>query len=91
MRYRNLTAETIIMARFKRTYFGASRDVLGSDTLEDHAKRKPNKNDMPGKVPVAAGYWKCIQQENPYGAKVKSVLIVPTFVKFSSGKTWRLP
>jgi hypothetical protein len=84
IRYRNLAAETINSVQFRRTFVSGSRNVLGSDIVEDHVKRKPNKNDMPGKVPVAAGYWKCTEKANPYGPKVSTIIIV-------SGKTWRLP
>ena len=90
-RFRNLASETIVLARFKRAFLDAKRHLLGSDSIEDHKARKPNRNAMPGTVPVAAGYWDCWDKPNRYGSKVASVSIYPTFVKFSSGKTWRLP
>jgi len=91
VRYRNLASESIVSVRFERTYLDASSGHLGSDSIEDHTKRKPNRNALPGTGPVAAGYWDCTHTANPYGAKVVSVSIQPVFVKFLSGKTWRLP
>ena len=91
MRYRNVASESIVSVRFGRTYVDASGRRLGSDSVEDHTTRKPNRNAMPGTVPVAAGYWDCTHTPNPYGSKLKTVSIQPVFVKFLSGKTWRLP
>jgi len=91
VRYRNVASESIVSVRFERTYFDASGGKLGSDSVEDHKTRKPNRSAKPGVVPVAAGYWDCTHTANPYGSKVQSVSIRPAFVKFSSGKTWQLP
>ena len=91
VRYRNVASESIVSVRFERTYFDKSDGRLGSDSVDDHAKRKPNRNALPGTVPVAAGYWDCTHTPNPYGSRLRTVSIQPVFVKFLSGKTWRLP
>ena len=91
VRYRNVASESIVSVRFERTYLDASNGRLGSDSVEDHTKRKPNRNALPGTGPVADAYWDCTRTRNPYGSKVGSVSIQPVFVKFLSGKTWPLP
>lgn len=91
VRYRNVGSEPIVSVRFSRTYLDTHLRRLGSDSVEDHTTRKPNPNAKPGVVPVAAGYWDCVHKPNPYGHEVRMLSIWPVFVKFSSGKTWRLP
>ena len=89
VRYRNVGSEPIVQVLFERTYFDASGVRLGSDSVEDHATRKPNPNAKPGTGPVGDAYWDCTHTPNPYGPKLQSASIAPGFVKFWSGKTWR--
>jgi hypothetical protein len=90
VRYRNVAGETITAVRFERTYYNGSRARIGSDAVEDHTRRKPNRNAKPGTAPLAQSYWECTHTPNPYGAAFQSVNITPVFVTFASGKTWQL-
>jgi len=90
VRYRNVAKEPIVAVRFERTYFDGSRIRIGSDSVEDHTRRKPNPNAKPGTIPLAQAYWECTHTPNPYGATFQSASITPVFVAFASGKTWKL-
>ena len=90
VRYRNVAAEPIVAVRSSARIFDGSRSRLGSDSVEDRTKRKPNKDARPGTVPLADAYWDCTHRRNPYGAAMQSVSIAPIFVQFASGKTWQL-
>jgi hypothetical protein len=91
VRYRNMASEPIVEVRFSRTFFDGSRSVLGSDSVEDHATRKPNPEAKPEAVPLASAYWDCTKTPNRYGARLQSVSIEPVYVRFASGRTWHSP
>jgi len=88
IRYRNVSRDTILSVRFELTYFDASGQRLGENTVLDSTKRVPNPNAKPGVVPVGSSYWRCTQMPNPYGASLSTAMVAPAFVTFVSRKAW---